>query len=179
MDDRFALERFVQAQDSGGTFGHALSELRHGRKTSHWMWFVFPQIAGLGNSSMSRTYAIASLDEAQAYLLHPVLGPRLTECCTTLLRLKAHSAAEGQSSDRHSSGGSGDGGSANDRALDVVSIFGGIDAQKLQSSMTLFLRAAPQQPVFAEVLHRYFDSIPDAATDRLLEGTSRRESERH
>jgi uncharacterized protein (DUF1810 family) len=153
-DDRYGLERFVEAQDSGGTFGRALAELRHGRKTSHWIWFVFPQIAGLGLSSMSRTYAIASLDEARAYLLHPVLGPRLIECCTTLVRLKA------------------------DGALNVVSIFGGVDAQKLQSSMTLFLRAAPQQPVFAEVLHRYFDSIPDAATDRLLEGSDQPDSER-
>jgi uncharacterized protein (DUF1810 family) len=161
----------VEAQDSGGTFGRALAELRHGRKTSHWMWFVFPQIAGLGSSSMSRTYAIASLDEARAYLLHPVLGPRLIECCTTLVRLR-------MSSDSSRSDDPSAGGSANDGSLNVVSIFGGVDAQKLQSSMTLFLRAAPHQPVFAEVLHRYFDAIPDAATDRLLHGTRQPDSER-
>src|SRR5690242_4958297 len=74
--DRFDLERFVAAQDAGGTYDRALEELRRGRKTSHWMWFVFPQIAGLGQSEMSRRYAIASLEEARAYLAHPVLGPR-------------------------------------------------------------------------------------------------------
>jgi uncharacterized protein (DUF1810 family) len=80
MDDPYNLERFVTAQNAGGTYERAIEELRRGRKTSHWMWFVFPQIAGLGQSHMSRTYAIASLDEAKAYLRHPVLGPRLTEC---------------------------------------------------------------------------------------------------
>ena len=80
MDDPYALQRFVAAQDAGGTYDRVLDELRRGRKTSHWMWFVFPQVAGLGQSRMSVTYAIASLAEAVAYLQHPVLGPRLREC---------------------------------------------------------------------------------------------------
>src|SRR5437764_13115440 len=80
MEDPYNLERFVAAQNDGGTYERAVGELRRGRKTSHWMWFVFPQIAGLGFSEMSRTFAISSLDEARAYLRHPVLGPRLPEC---------------------------------------------------------------------------------------------------
>src|SRR3954469_10670054 len=89
MEDPYNLERFVAAQNDGGTYDHAVDELRRGRKTSHWMWFVFPQIAGLGQSQMSRTYAIGSLAEAHAYLRHPVLGPRLIECA----HLLAHSGA--------------------------------------------------------------------------------------
>ncbi len=80
MDDPHDLERFVTAQNSGGTYDRAVEELRRGRKTSHWMWFVFPQIAGLGQSEMSRTYVISSVEEAKAYLQHPVLGPRVREC---------------------------------------------------------------------------------------------------
>ena len=140
-EDPFNLQRFVSAQNPGGTYDHALAELRRGRKTSHWMWFVFPQIAGLGQSSMSRTYAIASLDEAKAYLRHPVLGPRLVDCAATVAASDAPTAAH---------------------------IFGGIDTQKLQSSMTLFVRADPAQSVFQHVLDKYFDGQPDAATDRLL-----------
>jgi uncharacterized protein (DUF1810 family) len=135
------LERFVTAQNANNTYAHAIDELRRGRKTSHWMWFIFPQIAGLGFSEMSRTYAIASLAEAQAYLRHPVLGPRLLECAR--LVLDAHAASAEQ-------------------------IFGGIDAVKLRSSMTLFLRAAPDEPLFQEVLERYFDAEPDPATDARL-----------
>src|SRR6186713_1813764 len=114
--DSYDLERFVEAQDAHGTYARAVEELRRGRKTSHWMWFVFPQIAGLGFSATSRRYAIASLDEAKAYLTHPMLGPRLRECASLVLQAQAPSAER---------------------------IFGGIDAQKLHSSMTLFLRAAP------------------------------------
>ena len=141
MDDEFSLRRFVAAQDAGGTYERALAELRAGRKTSHWMWFVFPQIAGLGLSSTSRTYAISSLTEARAYLAHPVLGPRLRECAAILTGLPVRSAEQ---------------------------VLGGIDAQKLRSSMTLFARADPAEPLFGQVLDHYFRGEPDAATDRLL-----------
>lgn len=141
MEDPFDLERFVQAQNAGGTYQRALDELSRGSKESHWMWFIFPQIAGLGQSPTSRKYAISSLAEAKAYVVHPVLGPRLFDCSWAV---------------------------AGHTGLSAVRIFGGIDARKLQSSMTLFLRAAPDQPVFQEVLDRYFDGNPDPATDRLL-----------
>ena len=135
------LDRFVQAQDDRGTYVRAVAELRAGRKTSHWMWFVFPQVAGLGHSHMSRTYAISSLGEARAYLRHPVLGPRLRECAAIVAGSAAGTATE---------------------------TFGGIDARKLQSSMTLFLRADPAEPVFQRVLDRYFDGRPDSATDQRI-----------
>jgi uncharacterized protein (DUF1810 family) len=141
MEDPFDLERFVLAQDAGGTYQRALEELRNGEKQSHWMWFVFPQVAGLGQSPTSRKYAITSLAEAQAYLRHPLLGQRLVESANAVA---AHTG------------------------LSAVRIFGGIDAQKLRSSMTLFLRAAPKEPAFQEVLNRYFDGSPDPTTDRLL-----------
>ena len=141
MEDPFDLERFVHAQDANGTYQRALEELIDGSKQSHWMWFIFPQIAGLGQSATSRKYAVTSLAEAKAYLRHPVLGPRLRECAGAVA---AHTG------------------------LSAVRIFGGIDARKLQSSMTLFLRAAPTEPVFREVLDLYFDGAPDPATDRLL-----------
>jgi uncharacterized protein (DUF1810 family) len=141
MTDPYDLERFVTAQDNGGAYDRAIQELRHGRKTSHWMWFVFPQVAGLGHSAMSRTFAISSLDEANCYLRHNLLGPRLIEC--TRVVAEAH----GQS---------------------VEQIFGSIDAQKLRSSMTLFLRAQPNQTLFAVVLDRYFGGIADEATDAHL-----------
>jgi uncharacterized protein (DUF1810 family) len=141
MDDAYDLERFVEAQDSGGTYEAAMAELRRGRKTSHWMWFVFPQVAGLGQSATSRRYAIASLAEAQAYLRHPVLGARLDEAARVL------------------AGRPGD---------DADQIFGGLDAQKLRSSMTLFHRADPGEPLFGQVLAQYFGGQPDPATDRLL-----------
>jgi uncharacterized protein (DUF1810 family) len=140
-DDRYNLERFVAAQDAGGTYDRAVGELRAGRKTSHWMWFVFPQIAGLGQSAMSREFAISSLEEARAYTTHPVLGPRLIECADIVAACPGRSAAE---------------------------IFGGIDAQKLQSSMTLFRRAMPETSEFEAVLNRYFDGQPDPATDSRL-----------
>jgi uncharacterized protein (DUF1810 family) len=141
MDDRYDLERFVAAQDAGGTYDHAVAELRRGHKTSHWMWFVFPQIAGLGLSPVSRRFAICSLDEARAYLAHPVLGPRLAECTSVVAQTPGRTAEQ---------------------------IFGDIDAMKLRSSMTLFLRADPGEPLFARVLEQYFDGSPDPATDDLL-----------
>ena len=135
--DSHQLERFRAAQDEGGTYDRAVAELRAGRKRSHWMWFVFPQIAGLGRSPMAQRYAIASLDEARAYLADPVLGPRLRDCARILVGL----------------GGS-----------DAAQVLGGIDAMKLRSSMTLFARADPDEPVFAEVLDRFFGGEQDAAT---------------
>jgi len=141
MQDRFELQRFVTAQDAGGTYQQAVAELRRGKKTSHWMWFVFPQIAGLGHSAMSKRFALSSLAEAREYLAHPVLGPRLIECAGILLQNADHNAQQ---------------------------IFGGIDAQKLRSCMTLFMRAAPEEPVFARVLDEYYDGVPDSATDQLL-----------
>lgn len=133
------LERFVEAQR--GSYDEVVGELRRGRKTSHWMWFVFPQLAGLGRSEVSRYYAIRSLDEARAYLAHPLLGPRLLECVRLVL------AAEAPTAER---------------------IFGGIDALKLRSSMTLFHRAAPGEALFPAVLERYFGGMADERTDALL-----------
>jgi uncharacterized protein (DUF1810 family) len=141
VDDPYNLEHFVAAQDAGGTYDRAVQELREGCKTSHWMWFVFPQIAGLGQSSMSREFAISSLEEARAYARHPVLGLRLIECAGIVAGGPGRSPAE---------------------------IFGGIDAQKLQSSMTLFMRAMPDTREFEAVLDRYFDGQPDPATDARL-----------
>jgi uncharacterized protein (DUF1810 family) len=138
-DDRYDLERFVTAQ--GGVYPQALAELRRGLKTGHWMWFIFPQIAGLGFSEISQRFGISSIDEARAYLAHPVLGPRLIECASVVAGTSGRTAAQ---------------------------IFGDIDAIKLRSSMTLFHRAAPEEPVLVQVLERFFDGQPDAATDRLL-----------
>lgn len=143
MNDPYNLDRFVAAQDSGGIYDQALAELQLGRKSGHWMWFIFPQIAGLGQSDMSRRYAISSLAEAREYLDHPVLGPRLLDCALALTNHSGRTADD---------------------------ILGGIDAQKLHSSMTLFLRAAPGETVFKTVLAQFFDGQPDAATDELLAG---------
>ena len=139
-DDPYELSRFVAAQDAGGTYDRALDELRRGRKTGHWMWFVFPQVAGLGHSPVAQHYAIASFGEARAYLAHPVLGPRLRECAALVAALPP--GAE--------------------------TIFGSIDAMKLRSSMTLFLRAAPDEGVFQQVLDRHFGGRADAMTDQIL-----------
>ncbi|NEK57073.1 DUF1810 domain-containing protein [Geodermatophilus sabuli] len=136
----FDLERFVQAQD-GGASAAALAELRAGRKRSHWMWFVFPQVAGLGRSPTAQHYAISGLPEARAYLAHPVLGPRLVECARALTALDT---------------------------TDPVAVFGPVDAVKLRSSMTLFAAAAPDEPVFAEVLAQFFGGEHDEATTRRL-----------
>jgi uncharacterized protein (DUF1810 family) len=134
------LERFVRAQEH--SHDAIAAELRSGRKAGHWMWFVFPQIAGLGRSPTSRQYAIASLAEARAYLAHPVLGPRLRSDAELVLAVPDRSARE---------------------------ILGDVDALKLRSSMTLFQRAAPDDLVFARVLERFFEGRADAATDELLE----------
>jgi uncharacterized protein (DUF1810 family) len=137
-EDPYDLQRFVAAQDAGGTYDHAAAELRAGRKTSHWMWFIFPQVAGLGYSPASRMYAITSLKEARAYLAHPVLGARLIECATILTGLTGRTAEQ---------------------------ILGEVDALKLRSSITLFLHAAPGEPVFRQVLDQYFGGEPDSATE--------------
>jgi len=138
--DNFNLERFVAAQDIGGDYQRALREVRQGRKTSHWMWYIFPQIDGLGYSGMARRYAISSLAEARAYLAHPVLGPRIREVSEALLQVDSRSAAD---------------------------IFGYTDTQKLRSSMTLFEQAegaSNPDSVFRRVLDAYFDGQADAAT---------------
>lgn len=134
------LTRFVTAQSEGGTYGTALAELRAGRKRSHWMWFVFPQLAGLGRSQTAQHYAIADLDEARDYLAHPVLGPRLVECAQTLADLP------------------GD---------DATAVLGTPDDLKLRSSMTLFAHAAgdeEQREAFRAVLDKYFAGTDDDLT---------------
>ncbi|MGO4598859.1 DUF1810 domain-containing protein [Terrabacter sp. 2RAF25] len=143
-DDPFDLERFVQVQDRGGAFAAALAELRAGRKRGHWMWFVLPQVAGLGRSDMARTYAVSGLPEARAYLGHPVLGPRLHECVAALDALEA---------------------------TDPVEVLGGIDATKLRSCLTLFERAAPDEAgarPFARALDHFFGGRRDDATEGIL-----------
>jgi uncharacterized protein (DUF1810 family) len=146
MTDPFDLGRFVEAQDASRTHDRAVAELRAGRKESHWMWFVFPQIAGLGQSAMARRFAIGSLDEARAYLAHPVLGPRLRTCVSVLCGLPG---------------------------TDPVAIFGSIDAVKLRSSLTLFARAAPDDESFRAALARFFGGVLDPATLGLLEDGDR------
>ena len=134
------LQRFVDAQDAAGTYATALAELRRGRKTSHWMWFVFPQVAGLGQSPTAQYYGLRGLAEAQAYLAHPVLGPRIRECASTVAALET---------------------------ADPVGVFGGIDAVKLRSSMTLFGRAAEDDDsrrLFTDVLDHFFGGEEDPAT---------------
>lgn len=141
------LQRFVTAQDEHGTYDAALAELRRGRKSTHWMWFVLPQLHGLGQSVFARVYGVRGLDEARAYLAHPVLGPRLRECGDALLALGTS---------------------------DPEAVLGGIDAVKLRSSMTLFAHAAEDDDgarVFRAVLDRFFAGEEDAATLRLLGGT--------
>jgi uncharacterized protein (DUF1810 family) len=140
--DPRGLERFVEAQEDGAIYARALAELRAGRKQSHWMWFVFPQIAGLGSSPMARVYAIGSLEEARAYLAHPILGPRLRECAAALF--------------------------AADSSLGAEEILGGIDALKLRSSMTLFAGAAPEERRFGAVLERFYAGEPDPETLRRM-----------
>jgi uncharacterized protein (DUF1810 family) len=139
--NRFDLQRFVDAQDAAGTYDAALAELLAGGKRSHWMWFVFPQVAGLGHSATAQRYAVSGLAEARAYLAHPVLGPRLVACARALTGLQA---------------------------TDPVEVLGPVDAQKLQSSMTLFARADPHEAVFQDVLDQYFEGSPDDATTRRV-----------
>ena len=129
------LQRFVDAQSQ--TYDQALAELRAGRKRTHWMWFVLPQLAGLGRSAMAQRFAIGDLAEAQAFVAHPVLGRRLVECARALTALDT---------------------------ADPVEVLGAVDAQKLQSCMTLFALAAPDRPVFREVLDHYFGGELDDAT---------------
>jgi len=135
------LERFVRAQD--GVHDQALAELRDGRKRSHWMWFVFPQLAGLGRSATAQHYAVDGLDEARAYLAHPVLGPRLVQAAEVAAAAPARSADD---------------------------LFGGVDAMKARSSMTLFARAADEPGPYRAVLDRWFHGTEDPLTVRLLEG---------
>jgi uncharacterized protein (DUF1810 family) len=137
--DPWDLARFVDAQ--AGAHDAAVRELRAGRKTGHWIWFELPQLAGLGRSPMSVRYAISGLDEGRAYLAHPVLGPRLVECCEALL---LH------------------------RDRDAVDILGPVDARKVRSSMTLFHRADPDAAVFRRVLDAFYDGAPDPLTDEPL-----------
>ncbi|MBR0973898.1 DUF1810 domain-containing protein [Bradyrhizobium japonicum] len=144
MTDAFDLKRFVRAQDP--VYRDVQGELTRGRKQSHWMWFVFPQLAGLGFSAMSQRYAIASRAEAKAYLAHPVLGPRLIECTRLVL------AVEGRT---------------------INAILGAPDDAKFRSSMTLF-GAVSDQPVFDEALARYFSGEPDQATLDLLAALDRK-----
>ena len=136
--DPYNLQRFIAAQNP--VFDAVREELRRGRKRSHWMWFVFPQLKGLGYSSMAQTYAISSKAEAEAYLAHPILGPRLTECAQLALAVEDRSAEE---------------------------IFGDIDEMKFRSSMTLFAQVAPIS-VFDEALRRFFGGVPDQISLDLL-----------
>lgn len=135
----YNLNRFVEAQNN--VYEQVVAELRQGRKTSHWMWYIFPQIKGLGYSSTAMYYAILSLDEATEYLNHPVLGSRLIECCRILLGLENKTAEY---------------------------IFGGIDAMKLKSSMTLYSLVS-DNPVFNQVLGMYYNGKKDNATLRIIE----------
>lgn len=135
MDDPYNLMRFVVAQLT--SFNDAVSELREGRKKSHWMWFIFPQLEGLGSSAAARAFAISGLDEARAYLAHPVLGARLRECCALVNRVEGRSAHE---------------------------IFGDPDDMKFRSCLTLFAAAAPEEKLFAQALEKYFGGERDART---------------
>lgn len=136
--DPFDLQRFVDAQDR--VHDRVTAELAAGLKTSHWMWFVFPQLKALGRSSTALHYGIGSLDEARAYWSHPVLGARLKHCCTLLLGLPRS----------------------------ALQVFGSIDSMKLKSCLTLFERAAPDEPLFAALLERFYGGERDAATLALL-----------
>lgn len=133
------LGRFLAAQDD--MYDGVKAELGAGRKTGHWMWFVFPQVAGLGRSKTAQQFALESLEEAIAYAAHPVLGARLRECCRILLGTSGHSAQQ---------------------------IFGDPDVHKLRSSMTLFQAAAPDEPIFDEVLQRFYGGSPDPASADIL-----------
>jgi uncharacterized protein (DUF1810 family) len=138
-NDPYDLGRFVEAQKD--SYEQALSEIRAGEKVSHWMWYIFPQVEGLGSSSMARRYAIRSLAEATAYLEHPVLGPRLRACAEAALAVDGRSA---------------------------WALFGSPDDLKFRSSATLFAQVSPAGSVFHRVIDRYFDGQPDQATLRLL-----------
>lgn len=141
MDDPYHLRRLVDAQER--VYGQVCEELREGYKESHWIWFIFPQIAGLGRSPTSIHFAISSLEEARAYLAHPILGPRLRECAKLALEVEGRTARQ---------------------------IFGPVDEMKFRSSMTLFMKAAPDEPLFAQCLAKYFGGKPDPATLEKLSG---------
>jgi uncharacterized protein (DUF1810 family) len=139
VDDPHDLERFVVAQ--AGCYDDVVGELTRGSKTSHWMWFVFPQIAGLGSSSMALRFALRSLAEAEAYASHPVLGARLRQCVRLMLGVEGRTAPQ---------------------------ILGGVDALKFRSSMTLFAAAQPDEPLFVEALTKFYAGQRDARTLALL-----------
>ena len=135
MSDPFNLQRFVAAQEP--VYARVTAELRDGVKRSHWMWFVFPQVAGLGVSAMAQRYALGSLDEARAYLAHPVLGQRLRDCVRLVLEIEGR---------------------------DAHAIFGSPDDMKFRSALTLFARAAPHEALFRDALVKYYGGAEDAAT---------------
>ncbi len=137
MDD--GLSRFIDAQEA--TYGRALAEIQSGEKTTHWMWFVFPQIDGLGSSPVAKRFAISDKEEADSYVKHPILGYRLRQCCESLLDLQGVSARD---------------------------IFGPTDALKLRSSMTLFSRVAASDHLFSAVIEKYYGGIADQKTLALL-----------
>jgi uncharacterized protein (DUF1810 family) len=139
MKDPFHLQRFLDAQDP--ILNSVRAELRNGSKQGHWIWFIFPQLKGLGSSSTATYYGIASRAEAGAFLNHPTLGPRLLECAQLVI------SVEGRS---------------------IEAILGGIDAMKFRSSMTLFHLVSPDQPIFTNALQKYFDGKPDPLTVKLL-----------
>jgi uncharacterized protein (DUF1810 family) len=139
--DPHQLQRFVDAQ--AAVWGSVTDELASGRKTSHWMWFVFPQLAVLGRSATAKFYGIRSVDEAKAYLAHPLLGPRLIHCVRLLLDLRDRSALQ---------------------------VFGAVDAMKLRSCLTLFAAVAPHEPALRDCLERFFDEGPDSLTLQQLPG---------
>jgi uncharacterized protein (DUF1810 family) len=140
INDRFDLTRFINAQEM--VYARVLFELRNGRKRSHWMWFIFPQIDGLGSSSTTKRYAIESFEEAQEYLKHPLLGKRLRECAEAVLAIEGRSVSE---------------------------IFGYPDDMKLKSSMTLFENVAGSDSIFSSILDKYFNGARDSGTLNLLE----------
>ena len=139
MTDDYNLQRFLEAQDQ--VYDAVLGELRAGEKSSHWMWFIFPQIKGLGLSGMAQQFAVTSLGEAKAYLQHPVLGPRLRECTQLVLNVDGHSAEQ---------------------------TFGYPDNLKLRSCLTLFMAATTDNKVFKDALLKYFDGKPDTLTLDIL-----------
>jgi uncharacterized protein (DUF1810 family) len=139
MNSESSLNRFIEAQDK--IYAQVVKELQRGRKTSHWMWFIFPQIDGLGLSSTAKYYSIKNIEEAKEYLAHPVLGKRLIECANLVLQVNDKTAND---------------------------IFGYPDDMKLRSSMTLFNLVAPEQNYFSEVLERYFAGNPDQRTLSLI-----------
>jgi len=138
-DDPYNLQRFVSAQEA--EYGQALAEIRAGRKKNHWMWFIFPQFDGLGFSPTSRFYSIKTIEEAKAYLDHPVLGPRLLKCIRALLELQGRTAAQ---------------------------IFGSPDDLKLRSCLTLYSVASPSEKIFRKALEKYYAGEPDVRTLRLI-----------